>query len=1318
MRLIAPFTFIAFFLSGISALVYELTWVRLLKHVFGSDSLALSTMLTVFIGGIALGTFIAGKLIEHYFRFDRDLDEQSQHALNLGQGYSLMFSYCLIELALGLYALLIPILLGPLVLGNIWSIFAGYALENAIIGSLLKFVISTLLLIIPTMLMGISFPILTELLAIHNGKNFTNHHTDQFAAANLYATNTFGAIIGAIVGGFYLLPQLGLNTSVYLAALVNIFIAIFCSLWFLINRDNFSGANPIQVFDFISNAADKLNSVVIKTKLAHIKLSENEKKYHQTISILLIISFTIGFINLSLEVIWTKILTLVIGSSTYSLSIILIAVLLGISSGAYLLNWVIKLADYFRISYIKFLKTSLFSFAVLIFISSCFFNQLPWLFLQLSQALTTGLESSDWLVANVLKFCIVAIIAIPVTFVEGVIFAFILYLISSDTNLIDTKLLEPVGTRVARASYTNTVGAIIGSFITGFLFIPLLGKFGSGIYYSLEIFIIMAFLLALLPYRLNEEEAQPITKPSKLYGSREEKIKTGLKAWFAPKESENTFKFAWGMISIVITMCIAMLLLPQLNTQEISSGVSIYNGLKYKSINKRQYQNAIAEKILFHKEGLNSIVTVVENESANAIFLKNNGKIEAGKPIRPEDPSKADMLTQILLGQIPIMVKPESRTALLIGMGSGVSLKSLAKAGSKAKLARIDICEIEEQVFRAAEKFFNAPTGPTYKGIELKRHVTDARNFLSALNSSSEPIANYDLIISQPSDPWISSALFTQEFWQLAANNLNEQGVFAQWLQLYSIDPEYLKIALTTFQSVFPEVLIFRPGNAAELIIIGSKSEIDLDSNEIKSLIAQKDLRKELTQIGINNEAELLTNLVLVPESVKTLVNANGSNNNKPVKVLKYISKIDIDSTQYQPKLTSFTPNTESSVLTESAVPNSLNTDDNMRLEFHTSQKINEFYETLKENENFLVNQVDPKALIRFLAEQKDPNLLMKIARAHSQINNKFHQKMALGLAQELYNINQTPASALTLYEIYKNRMEDQKAESILYEAQSKFSDIISTDRKARVTIFEGLLEGPALDDFQLASLAEIYTHSLEWSKAEALIEKALELNPFNADLFIEQADIKFKHIQTQFNQNKLSTKAQAKLIDELADIQLSYENAIDKDELNARAYLQLAKFYLYRANSITEQGSELDKAEIINFKALAINNLNKALKINPRDADTQLILAKIYLDKLPNSQLALSKIPDTEIDKAIKYLRNSILLNPYSLEANYQMADLEYKIGNIDLAYKYSQRLMKFCETGSRCVDELGPEKLEKAHKLALKVEKLAKGNPVQKNK
>ncbi len=1309
MRLIAPFTFIAFFLSGISALVYELTWTRLLKHVFGSDSLALSTMLTVFIGGIAVGTFIAGKLIEHYFRFDHDLDERSQNALNLGQAYSLMFGYCCVELVLGLYAFIVPILLGPNVLGRIWSVFAAYSLEHAFSGSLLKFIISALLLIIPTILMGISFPLLTELLAIHNGKNFTTNHTDQLAASNLYATNTFGAILGACIGGFFLLPNLGLNTSIYIGALINIFIAIFSSTWFFFNKDQFSGADPKGVFKFINEAAEKLHSAVVKTKLAHVKLSDNERRYQRIVFILLSISFILGFINLSLEVIWTKILTLVIGSSTYSLTIILIAVLSGISLGAYLLNWTIKLADLLKLNPISFLKSALLSFAVLIFISSSLFNKLPWIFLKLSQALESGLDT--WLTSNVLKFCVVAIIALPVTLIEGLIFAFILYLISSDTNLIDQKLQEPVGTRVARASYINTTGAIIGSFITGFIFIPLFSQFGSGLYFSLEILIAIAFVLAIAPYFIPEiPVAEEAVKTSKLYGSKQEEvIDNGLKAWFKPKV-EQEMHFSWNMLPILILMCAAMILLPQLNSQEIASGVSVYSGLKYKALSKKEYQNAISETILFHREGLNSIVTVVENQAANAIFLKTNGKIEAGKPIRAEDPSKADMLTQILLGQLPILIKPESKTALLIGMGSGISLKSLVKLGSQASLNKVDICEIEEQVYRAAEKFFNAPSGLNYKGVELHRHVADARNYLQALNSSRESIANYDLIISQPSDPWISSNLFTEEFWKLAANNLSNEGVFVQWLQLYSIDPEFIKITLSTFQSIFPEVMVFRPGNAAELIIVGSKSKIDLDSQRIKTLINSKEAKKELASIGINDEGELFTNLLLVPESVRDLIRTQGlsskRNSAKEIKVLKYISKIDKDSNEYQPKLTELTSSTE---LTKHEVSEpinhqllTINTDDNMLLEFHTSQKINEFYESIKANEDFLISQINASSIIKFLAEDQDPNLLIKIANAHSKINTKLNQKLALALAQELFAISPSPAAYLTLYEIHRNKLENEEADSILYQAQSLFSDVVSVDRRSNVTIFEGLIEGTHLNAFQLASLALIYGYSEKWTQAEALINKAIELDLQNSNFYVYKADIEFKELKAQSGEN-LSKKAQVKFLDQLETIEYDYNLALEKDALNPHAHQRLAEFNLFK--------KELEPESSKQFTSQAVNHLNTALKINPRAWQIQLALAEIYLAELPNSQIEFMKAPESTINHAIKYLSNALLLNPYSLEANYQMAELQYKLGSMDLAYKHSNRLNQACAHGTVCVDQLGLEKVEEANKLHTKLTRLVKG-------
>lgn len=1304
MRAIRIFSFAVFFISGLTTLVYELTWVRLLKQIFGSDSFALSTMLTVFIGGIALGMYIAGKFIHSYCRADNNLDRRAKETFKLGQGYLLVYIYGASQLILGFYALIIPFLLGRHILGNIWSLFAGLALENFILGLVLKFIISTLLLLIPTVLIGLGFPILTELLSLEEGKISTEEI--QLSISNLFATNTLGTIIGAALGGFILLPNYGVRVSIYFCALLNYAVVVATYWWFKENKEIYSTTAIQDVFLFTTSLSAK-NKIVHPNQI--LETNEANSKYQKLISILLFISFAIGYIGLGLEVIWTKIFALIIGSSNYSLSLTLIAVLGGISLGVYSLRWVLALAHSRNISYLNLLKLSSFSFAILIVISSSLFNKLPWLFLNLSEYAEQSFLSFEMI--NLAKLLIIAIIALPVTFAEGIVFALILYLNSQEIKL----EAEPVGARIAKVTYINTFGAILGSFTIGFIIIPLLNHLGSGLHFSLLFLIAIAFLTALLPYFIPSSKInEPAKKVSKLYDNENTEAQ--------PSERNFNSLISPGFILTIIILILSLSFLPRLNIQEISSGVAIYKGLRYKALSKEEYRRAISEKILFHKEGLNSIVTVTENQAANAIFLKNNGKIEAGKPIREEDPSKADMPTQILLGTLPVLIQPQAQNALLIGMGSGISLKSLINAGAEIKLKKIDVCEIEALVYKAAEKFFGAPKGPIVKGIKIKRHTADARNYLLSLNSSRETVPNYDLIISQPSDPWISGSLFTKEFWQLAANNLSDNGIFVQWLQLYSIDPEYLTVALRTFASVFPEVVVFRPGNAAELIIIGSKSSIDFNCPRIKELIFKPDIKKDLAYININNDAQLLTNLILVPDSITELLDAQDLHYRKPRKANKFISKINVSDTVHKPKLTENDLNPDPRDLqVEEDIPAELqnkvskkiwnylslenifkhqtNTDDNMLLEFHTSAKLNEFSETISRNNEFLERYIDTGRIMNFLVEQNDKTLLLRLAKAHLAIDSSIHQRMAELITKYLHNINRTPASYLNLYEIYKNRSEFDKADALLYEAQSAFADFIGDDsvinkkpkkkkkeeKKAELILFEGFIGESKLDDFQLASLAQLYAYDHNWDKAFDLINRAINYNSNNQELY----QIKAKILFDEYKYSNQETDASL--------VKAWWGEVLSKDSYNAEAYYNLAELDLLQSGNGDQS-----------FTNDAIKNLEKSLKISPNNPNVQLTMAKIYLNQLPDKQLELIKVPKTTIDKAIKYTTNAIVLNPYSPEVNYYMADLQYKIGNVKEAYESIEKFMDECKYSSKCVDKLGTTTMDKANALEDKLAKL----------
>lgn len=1301
MRFLISFSFIAFFLSGFSSLVYELTWVRFLKHIFGSDSLALSTLLTVFIGGIALGTFLTGKLIKKYFPIKSDLSQEFLRAIKTGQSYTLILLYALVEFLVAVYAIFVPFIFGPNFLGFIWSQFSVFTLDHPISGLVLKFLISAIFLLMPTMLIGAGFPILSEILVLNKNRDSEYQDedlidsNDQLTISNLYATNTMGAILGALLTGFLFLPVLGLNTSVYLASSLNLLVVILVALVFFLNKENLQGAKAFEVFNFVLSFSKEMELNLNRELNKELRLTKEYKKYKYIITILIWIGFFLGFVNLALEVVWTKILSLVIGSSTYSITLILIAVLLGISLGAYFLNYFIKLLHKAKIHYYDFLKASLLVFALAITVSSSLFNSLPWLLLKMNSALDAFDFVNDlWLLQNFLKFSLAALIAFPVTFVEGLVFAFILYLISSKTSLISEDYQDPVGTRIARASAMNTFGAIIGSFFAGFVFLPLFGKFGDASYLTLISIIIIAFLTVLIPYLLDAKEK-------------------------------------WQILALLLLAAISISYIPKLNPQELSSGANIYKNSRFKSVSKKDYKDSIDQEILFHKDGLNATITVEKNTFVNAIFLKNNGKIEAGVPINIKDPSKTDMMTQILLGKIPVLIKPDAKSALLVGMGSGVSLKALADSHEVSDLKEIDVCELEALIYEAADKFF-VKKYPSE--VKINRHISDARIFIQAARKK------YDVIISQPSDPWISGPLFTREFWQSAADKLEADGLFVQWLQLYSIDPEYLTVAFRTFQQVFPEVLVFKSGSAAELILVGSKNSIEINSKNLNELIAHESYQPDLAYIGINDAADLLSNLILTPNDLNDLVHSNLKstsefNKNPSIRITKYISDLAKEKI-LKPKL-SF-ENLKNQKYKESVdqYKGRTSTDDNMLLEFHTSKNLDNFYKTIKANERLLSEYASAESLIEFLVEDSEPGFLLDLALAHNNqvrdseiyritssvdselyIENIYpeslHGSLAIDIAESLHEVNRSPKGYFVLNQIYTRQNEPEKAEAIIYDSKNYFSDLISfrkknTFSKPSLVVFEGLVKS-RIDSEELAALASLYNHDKDTKVSEALMEKAFddyedkglnnmkllaELNYLRAKIYMER----IKNLNDADNLKKYFVKA----FDSL-------NRAIELDKYNSKYYLEMAKFDLIKVKYYENEKQKLLQAAKL--------NLERSIEIFPNSADAHYNLAKIYIEKLPEKQLEIMTILNSPVsrrtdlenlDKAIKYLRNALSLEPLSIKANYEMANLQYKIGNLDLAFRHVKRLKNLCIAEMLCLNELGEEKLERAKELYKKMNNL----------
>jgi len=196
LRLVA----VCFLLSGATGLIYEVLWARMLGLVFGVTTLAISAVLAAFMGGLALGSALAARFAPRINRPVR--------------------VYALIEIVIGVYALAVPLLFRWVdrVYAEVWA-GAWQNLHPGFYGSALsRFALASVVLIIPTTLMGATLPILAKAVKASTRRTIS--------VTSLYTLNLVGAIAGTIVAGFVLLPTVGVSLTIWIAALINLFIGL------------------------------------------------------------------------------------------------------------------------------------------------------------------------------------------------------------------------------------------------------------------------------------------------------------------------------------------------------------------------------------------------------------------------------------------------------------------------------------------------------------------------------------------------------------------------------------------------------------------------------------------------------------------------------------------------------------------------------------------------------------------------------------------------------------------------------------------------------------------------------------------------------------------------------------------------------------------------------------------------------------------------------------------------------------------------------------------------------------------------------------
>ena len=192
--------------------------------------------------------------------------------------------------------------------------------------------------------------------------------------------------------------------------------------------------------------------------------------------------------------------------------------------------------------------------------------------------------------------------------------------------------------------------------------------------------------------------------------------------------------------------------------------------------------------------------------------------------------------------------------------------------------------EVQHAAVFGAGPYFEAFNRRSYDHPKVNLITGDARNYLSVSRQT------YDVIVSEPSNPWIAGvgSLFTAEFYELAAAALEPDGIIAQWVQLYELSPDDVRMVLAEFQRQFPEVTAWNMG-VGDLVLIGSRQPLELDAGRVERIFrddasVRRDFRHHLV---MHDPLEILSFYTLSSDQVRAFA-AGAERNTDDRPLLEY----------------------------------------------------------------------------------------------------------------------------------------------------------------------------------------------------------------------------------------------------------------------------------------------------------------------------------------------------------------------------------------------------------------------------------------------
>ena len=414
---LAPLLFL-FLLSGASALVYQVLWMRLLALVFGVTVHAASTVLAAFMTGLAIGSAAAGRLSD---RVARPLVVFAvAEALVAVAALATPLGLTAVE---ALYVRLYPTLSG-------WPLLVAFV----------RFLLSFAVLVVPATLMGATLPLVVKS-ALARGAILGRQ------VSLLYAFNTAGAVAGTLVAGIWMVPQLGISWAFRIGAMINLIVAAGALLLAKLSASRAAAS---------VHAPPPAAPAVADANPAYRAASS------RAVQRLVLLTFAVsGFVSFGLEIIWFRMLVILFRPTTYAFTLMLATVLAGIAAGSALST---PLTSRRRIEPVAALATLELLLALAAVLSMAMIGSANGVYMW------AGPVFAGTSLAYFGPMIVTSIVAIfPAALLMGMAFPLGIAIWTSQVAN------ERAGARIGSIYAVNVAGAVAGSLLTGFLLLPAIG---------------------------------------------------------------------------------------------------------------------------------------------------------------------------------------------------------------------------------------------------------------------------------------------------------------------------------------------------------------------------------------------------------------------------------------------------------------------------------------------------------------------------------------------------------------------------------------------------------------------------------------------------------------------------------------------------------------------------------------------------------------------------------------------------------------------------------------------------------------------------